>query len=192
MNGGLIQLKPQHNVTAKEGQNATLTWEFTVPPDIDVTEMNDMTVWAEKRASYCELMSGGGVYHTFCYGDFVGRAEVAVTWFPKHDNRTRKGQLELVLTNVTREDIGWYEGEIKLHGRDIRNGKIFLHVTENCPAPSGVVTAVSPVSSRCCCDGFSKGIGVGLGIGLLGAVLVILALKLKTMYSAYQNTTGTR
>ncbi|KAI8484318.1 hypothetical protein Bbelb_379160 [Branchiostoma belcheri] len=131
MDGGLIQLKPQHNVTAKEGKNANLTWQFAVPAEIDVTNMNDMAVWAEDRTSYCELMSENGIYHKFCYGDFVGRAEVAVTWFPKLEDghRTRKGQLKLVLTNVTRDDSGWYEGEIKLHGRDIRNGKIFLHVT---------------------------------------------------------------
>ncbi|XP_019630711.1 PREDICTED: uncharacterized protein LOC109474792 [Branchiostoma belcheri] len=193
MDGGLIRLKPQHNVTAKEGQNANLTWKFGVPAEIDVTNMNDMTVWAEDRTSYCELMSENGIYRKFCYGDFVGRAEVAVTWFPKREdgNRTRKGQLKLVLTNVTRDDTGWYEGEIKLHGRDIRNGKIFLHVTENCLVPSTGVSTVSPVSTGCRCDGISTGLGAGFGLGLLsGAGLVILTTKLKAMYNAYQNTTG--
>ncbi|XP_078673523.1 uncharacterized protein LOC144912320 [Branchiostoma floridae x Branchiostoma belcheri] len=195
MDGGLIRLKPQHNVTAKEGQNANLTWKFAVPAEIDVTNMNDMTVWAEDRTSHCELMSENGIYRKFCYGDFVGRAGVAVTWFPKReeDNRTRKGQLKLVLTNVTRDDTGWYEGEIKLHGRDIRNGKIFLHVTENCLVPSTGVSTVSPVSTGYRRDGISTGLGAGFGLGLLsGAGLVILTTKLKAMYNAYQNTTGTR
>ncbi|KAI8481035.1 hypothetical protein Bbelb_412010 [Branchiostoma belcheri] len=169
MDGGLIQLKPQHNVTAKEGENANLTWQFAVPAEIDVTNMNDMAVWAEDRTSYCELMSENGIYHKFCYGDFVGRAEVAVTWFPKLEDghRTRKGQLKLVLTNVTRDD------------------------SENCLVPSTGVSTVSPVSTGCRCDGISTGLGAGFGLGLLsGAGLVILTTKLKAMYNAYQNTTG--
>ncbi|KAI8481034.1 hypothetical protein Bbelb_412000 [Branchiostoma belcheri] len=151
-----------------EGENVSLSFNLTIPANLTPDRLYERTVWSPDRKNYCFIYGN----MSKCHGkDFVQRAEISETW-----SSGEHGQLMFRLDNVSLDDTGYYEGELKT-AYNIDNVNVMLTVKDASACQqkpqdgdTGEKTDPETYWRRGFEGGFGAGFGACLGLVIMGGL----------------------